>query len=380
VRRPGAFDEREGRGIQADQPRHGVDARCTIAAMTDTGSLDARGNGRADEVPDRAHETRPTDRRAALRERMAGASAERRFIGLFLGWLAAFATVYLTIVTTELGQRLENLALSAAALRTETERQAGLDRLTQISVLAFALTLGVLLAISLLRGRLGPGVAIALLMGGSVVTAEVLKRVLVRPELVEGPGWLLRNSYPSGTAAVAAAMAIGAILVSPDRLRWIVVPIGAIYAAVVADATQTTGWHRLSDTIGGVLVVLAVGSAGLAILARARLVQRTGHGRIDRRVRALVLLVAATAAVLAIVILALALAFPLLTSPSGGRGVFLQTAFPLLGVAAVTAAIVAFGWAVEPFTIGRRAPPEPTPVESASTEPEPTGPESADRG
>ena len=348
--------------------------------MTDTGSLDTRGSDRADGVPVRVNETPTNDRRAALRERIGGASAERRFVGLFLAWLTGFAAIYLTVVTTELGQRVENLALNAAALRTETERQAGLDRLAQISILAFAVTLGVLLAISLLRGRFGPGVAIALLMGGSVVSAEVLKRVLVRPELVEGPGWLLRNSYPSGTAAVAAAMAIGAILVSPDRLRWIVVPLGAIYAAVVADATQTTGWHRLSDTVGGVLVVLAVGSAGLAVLARARLVQRTGHGRIDPRVRALVLLGAAAAAVLAIVILALALAFPLLTSPSGGRGAFLQTAFPLLGVAAVTAAIVAFGWAVEPFTIGRRAPLGPTPSGPAPTEPAATDGARDDRG
>jgi hypothetical protein len=348
--------------------------------MTETGSLDAHADGRPDGPSDRTGGTPPIGRRAALRGRLAGVSAERRFTGLFLVWLAAFAAVYLTVVTTELGQRLENLALNAAALRTDAERQAGFDRLAQISVLAFALTLGVLLAISLIRGRFGAGVAIALLMGGSVLTAEILKRALVRPELVDGPGWLLRNSYPSGTAAVAAAMAVGAILISPDRLRWIVVPLGAIYAAVVSDATQTTGWHRLSDTVGGVLVVLAVGSAGLAVLARARLVQRTPHGRIDRRVRTVVLLAASAAAVLAIVILALALAFPLLTSPTGGRGVFLQTAFPLLGVAAVAAAIVAFGWAVEPYTIGRRVPAAPTLSERTAGDPEPTDVAPADRG
>jgi MFS family permease len=348
--------------------------------MTDSGALDARGGDRPGAVPDRAGEIPPLDRRAPLRDRLAGASAERRFVALFLVWLAAFAAIYLAVVATELGQRIENLALSGAALRTEVERQAGLDRLAQISVLAFALTLGVLLAISLLRGRFGAGVAVAVLMGGSVLTAEALKRVLLRPELVDGPGWLLRNSYPSGTAAVAAAMAVGAILVSPDRLRWIVVPVGAIYAAIVADATQTTGWHRLSDTIGGVLVVLAVGSAGLAVLARARLVQRTSHGRIDRRVRTFVLLAAAAAAALAIVILALALAFPLLMSPTGARGVFLQTAFPLLGVAAVAAAIVAFGWAVEPFTIGRRRPSEPAPAEPSLTGPAPSEPGPIGRG
>jgi hypothetical protein len=348
--------------------------------MTETGSLGARGDDRPDAVRDRAGETPPIDRPTSLRERIAGASAERRFVGMFLVWLAAFGLTYLAVVATELGQRVENLALSAAALRTEAERQTGVDRLAQISVLAFALTLGVLLGISLLRGRFGAGVAIAVLMGGSVVAAEILKRILVRPELVEGPGWLLRNSYPSGTAAVAAAMAVGAILISPDRLRWIVVPIGAVYAAIVADATQTTGWHRLSDTIGGVLVVLAIGSAGLALLARARLVQRTAHGRIDRRVRTLVLLAAGAAAVLAIAILALALAFPLLTSPTGGRAVFLQTAFPLLGVAAVTAAIVGFGWAVEPFTIGRRAPTEPASPTRARSGPEPSEPAPAGRG
>ena len=167
-------------------------------------------------------------------------------------------------------------------------------------------------------------------MGVAVVLSEVLKDVLPRPALVDGPAWILRTSFPSGSAAVAAAMAIGALLVAPDRLRWLVVPAGAIYAAVIAEAIQTTGWHRLSDTLGGVLLVLVVAAAGLAVVARAGLVQPSTHGRIDRRVRTGVL-VAGTVAIGLGTIIPLAATFPLLASPDSGRRAFLQTAFPLVG-------------------------------------------------
>jgi hypothetical protein len=46
----------------------------------------------------------------------------------------------------------------------------------------------------------------------------------------------------------------------------------------------------------------------------------------------------------------------------------------------VTAAIVAFGWAVEPFTIGRFVAAEPGSPEPRPSEPAPTEPAPLDRG
>ena len=179
--------------------------------------------------------------------------------------------------------------------------------------------------------------------------------MLDRPALVDGPIWILRNSFPSGSAAVATAIAVGAILVSPDRLRWAVVPVAVVYAAVVGEAIQTSGWHRLSDTVGAVLIVIASSSAALAVLARAGLVQRTAFGRIDRRLRRLLLAGTLTILGVAAVILAAGALFPLLTSPDGGRRALLQTAFPLLGMGLTAALIVGFAAAIEPYSIGRRS-------------------------
>jgi membrane-associated phospholipid phosphatase len=319
--------------------------------------------GSGDDAPEPA---RPTPGRLSrLVDRAAGVSAERRFVVIFAGALALMSAVYLAFVLTETGQRLENLALRGAAFRTDAERAAGLDRLSQVSIVIFGSTVVAIVLVGLLRRRPRLGFAVGGLMSASVVAVELLKDVLPRPLLVDGPSWILRNSFPSGSAAVAAAMAIGAILVSPDRLRWVIVPVGAAYAAIVGEALQTTGWHRLSDTIGGVLIVIAVASAGLAVLARAGFVQRSEHGRIDRRVRTILLLAALAALAVGTVVLALAAAFPLLTAPDGGIRAFLQTALPLLGVGFVTAAIVGFSRVVEPYTLGRGLPDNAAPAEAA---------------
>ncbi len=285
---------------------------------------------------------------------------QRRFLFTALVGLLLLAAIYILLVLTEAGQRAENLALRGAELRSVTDREAGLERLSQVTVVVFAAAMAAIYLVGLLRRRPGFAIAVVLTMGVAVVLSEVLKDVLPRPALVDGPAWILRPSFPSGSAAVAAAMAVGALLVAPDRLRWLVVPAGAIYAAVIAEAIQTTGWHRLSDTLGGVLLVLVVAAAGLAVVARAGLVQPSTHGRIDRRVRTGVLVAGTVAIGLGTIILLLAATFPLLASPDSGRRAFLQTAFPLVGSGLTLLAMLVAGRMIEPYTLGRRAAPPPT--------------------
>ena len=67
-------------------------------------------------------------------------------------------------------------------------------------------------------------------------------------------GLVLSNSFPSGHATVAAAVGAGALAVSPGRLRWLIAPLGAAYAAVIGPA-NLVAWHRMSGTVGGVLLV-----------------------------------------------------------------------------------------------------------------------------
>ena len=290
---------------------------------------------------------------AALADAVATrTSARGRFIAVSLGAVALLVLTWAAFVGTGIGQRIENSALLGAEFRSSAERELGLERLSLISTTMFGIAVVVVFIVALARRRAALGGVVAGSMVVSVVAAEALKELLPRPELVTGPGWLLRNSFPSGTAAVAAAVAVGLLLVTPDRLRWIALPAGAIYAAAIGEATQATGWHRLSDVVGSVLLVVAVMSAGLVALAAGGLVQPGGRGRIDPRVRNTLTVLTLVALLLGVALLVMATIFPLLASTGGARRVFLQTAFPLFGAGFTVGALTAFGRFVEPFEVG----------------------------
>jgi hypothetical protein len=146
-------------------------------------------------------------------------------------------------------------------------------------------------------------------------------------------------------------MAVGPLIVSPDRLRWAVLMAGCLGVAIVAQATQVAGWHRLSDVLGSALLVVAVGSFGVGALATIDLVAPSMVGRVDPRVYAALLVGAAAVLALGALLLVLLIAFPLLSTPEGGRRAFLQTAFPLL-TAALT--LLLFARLLEQRSLGRR--------------------------
>jgi hypothetical protein len=275
--------------------------------------------------------------------------------------VAAIATavacwaVYAAFVLTEAGQRVENLALSGAELRGASDRGESLGQLSTISLVSFVLAIVAVFGVAFLRQRLTLGFIVVATMGVSTLVAELLQGLLPRPELVSGPAWILRNSFPSGHAAIAAAIGVGVLLVAPDRLRWLALLLGAAFAAVIGQATQITGWHRMSDAIGGVLLVMAIASTSLFGLALAGLVGVSTHGRVHRGIQALVLTAAALATATSAVMIVLPRLFPLLEVPEGAGGAFVHTAFDLLGVGATLMAFVVFAKVIEPASLG--APP-----------------------
>ena len=271
--------------------------------------------------------------------------------------LAAAVVVYWLFVGTAAGQRLENEALLASALRDETAFRASLERLSVISVASFAAALTLMIVVGAARNRLGLGLVVAASMALAVVAAEVLKEILPRPELVSGPSWILRNSFPSGHTAVAAAAAVGALLVAPDRIRWLVLPAAAGIAALAGQATQVTGWHRMSCALGAVLIVVGVAALGLTVVAKAGLVQPDVHGRINRRLTWALIVAGGLAIVAGILVFILGLVFPILRAPQGAQGAFSQTTLVALGIGLTVLIITAFGVLIEPYTLGRSAMP-----------------------
>ncbi len=289
-----------------------------------------------------------------------------RFGAAALGSAAFFGLLYWGFVLSRPGQRLENLALMGAQLRGDSAREASLGYLSQLTVLPFALAIIGLAVVAALRKRPGFGVLVAGIVGGSTLLAEILKEVLPRPELVAGPAWILRNDFPSGTATVAAALGIGALLVAPDRLRWVILPIGALFAAVIGQSTQISGWHRMSGAVGAVLLVVGVAAAALVLLDRIGHVHRSPWGRVDRRVRIALLALPLVAFAIAAALIIMLVAFPLLQTPRDADSVFLHTVFELAGFGFTILAFIAFATLIEPFSLGRSVGP---PVRAPAREP-----------
>lgn len=231
----------------------------------------------------------------------ARARADRLAAGLAALGAAAFgvvAAVYLISAHTARGQRVENAVLAARRNQLRGPGTAA-DLLATVSVWSLVATIAAVGVVALVRGRprlaLGAGAVIAV----SVMTAEVLKKVvLVRPALdPNARPSLLDNIFPSGHTTIAVATAMAFVLVVPYRMRGPAALAGGVYAAGVGAATLDAGWHRTSEAVGAVFLVL-----GVALFACGALVWWRGTGRPPERDRVwaylpLALVVAAAAIV-----------------------------------------------------------------------------------
>ena len=188
--------------------------------------------------------------------------------------------VYLAAVHTHWGQRLDATAVEGSSRvdRPRVER-ATEQLLTTVTIGSVALVGGGIVLVALGRGRFHLAVAAGLVVFGSDVSAELLKRVLLtRPDLT-GPGpHGLANTFPSGHTTVAMSLALAAVLVTPRRARSLVALLGAAYAIGIGEAVLVSGWHRPSDAIGSYLLVMVWATLTASWLAgsHARLVREQG--------------------------------------------------------------------------------------------------------
>ena len=213
--------------------------------------------------------------------------------------VAALAVVYLVAVRTHTGQHLDDDALLGRALNYRV--QAATQRLlNSLDATSLAVVGGAIVVVAVARARLRLGVAAGVLIGGATATTEVLKRVLPRP-LLTGPDRLAGPSFPSGHAAVAAALALGLVLVVPARWRGLAAVAGTTYAVLVGAATVTAGWHRPSDVVGGFLVTVAWAATLGAALVKAPAGTRTERRAAQRGSRLAVGALVLGAALLAVV-------------------------------------------------------------------------------
>jgi membrane-associated phospholipid phosphatase len=200
--------------------------------------------------------------------------------------------VYLVAVWTRAGQRFEDAVLRGADLAARGGRHgaaATLDRISvatldKISELSLGAAVAGVLAIGLLRRRPALALAGAGVIVGSVLTAVILRNVvLLRPVLLHAGERREDQSFPSGHTTIAMAVMCGLVMVVPYRLRGGVVLLISLWAAGVGAATVTASWHRPSDTIGGDLIVLIYACAAIALLARnGSASRRASRARVGR--------------------------------------------------------------------------------------------------
>ncbi len=212
-----------------------------------------------------------------------------------LWFLLAFAAVYGLAVCTAIGQSTENALVagySDQAAIFHWSQSVGPPPLKRESA---ALAGGIILiaAVALLRRRWREGAAGIGIPVATVASAMALHAALPRPGLVHVPQGFTGASFPSGTTAITAGLALGAAVVSSPRARPYVAAIGALWLAFTAAAVQALSWHRPSDVLGATLLACACHTAATGPLVRG---ERGG----TRRFRALPpLALAAVAALLA---------------------------------------------------------------------------------
>jgi membrane-associated phospholipid phosphatase len=181
--------------------------------------------------------------------------------------VAGVVATYRVFVGTISGQWLDTAAMFGTDM--EHPRVADIVSRTMDATTLSSLVIVCIVAaaVGVLRKRPDLAIAAAVLVLAANGTTQVLKDSLPRPPF---DGLTYPNSLPSGHATAAASVAFALVLVLPPALRATAALIGAAYTAVISIGTLWAQWHRPSDVIAAVLVVLAWGAVAVLGVRVAR--------------------------------------------------------------------------------------------------------------
>ncbi|MBX9246946.1 phosphatase PAP2 family protein [Actinotalea ferrariae] len=254
------------------------------------------------------------------------------------------AVTWQFFVLSTTGRALDVGALEGAAFGRNTLWRAAEQVLDVVSVPLLAAVLLATTLLAVVRRRVVLAVQVAVIMGGANLTTQVLKHWLLdRPDV--GIGDQLLATLPSGHTTAAASVATAFVLVVPRRIRPAVAVVGTVYTVVTGVSTLVAGWHRPSDVVAAVLVVLAwsgVASVVGALMDPAGRASGDPAGDRPRRTAVAVALLVTGALVSGLGAgLALARSAAALPDLAPGRELVTAYAGGSLGIAAVTCACFA---------------------------------------
>jgi membrane-associated phospholipid phosphatase len=271
--------------------------------------------------------------------------------------LVLLGLTYLVMVRTDFGQTFGDSAYLGRLVESKSARETARGILNVITGATIMLMLVVLVVIGLLRRQ----ILVASVAGGcffaAIAAAEVLKRVLPRPEIsvleasTKFEGF---NTFPSGHATIATGFVIALLFVSSPRWRPTVALAGAVWVSLVCSGTLAAGWHRPSDAVGGLALATGVIGIGGGLLVSRRFVPApvTRTAGVIWPGAAIVLLLASAS------LLASITRFSAQTERPG----FLWWAFPLASLAIDVIAICAVcsvAWLMRGVIVCAASPSEP---------------------
>ena len=196
-------------------------------------------------------------------------TVSRRFLLTAAVSAIGVIALYLLAVRTTVGQRFDDIAFAGRAVEDPELTRLTNEVLHSVTRFSLAVLTAALVVLALLRRRIRLAIAVGAAVTASVVTTEVLKlHVLDRPLLDDVEGIEI-NSYPSGHATIAMALALGLVLVTPHRSRWLAAGVAVAGSMLFGIGVLATGWHRPSDTLGAYLVCLSVFSLVVGLMSRA---------------------------------------------------------------------------------------------------------------
>jgi len=178
-------------------------------------------------------------------------------VGVFSLALSGFVLIYVLAVLTPTGQAVDNDAMTALSMLSAESGWAYV-LLALISPVSLLAGTGLVGWCGYRRGGWRAAAVVTAVALGTALAAQILKLVLVRPELA----YTASNSLPSGHVAAVAGLAVAASMASHRAWRPMAVALGAVAVTATGLATITLTWHRPSDVVASLL--LAVAASALA--------------------------------------------------------------------------------------------------------------------
>ena len=178
-----------------------------------------------------------------------------RFLGVVAAAVSVVALAYLSLFTVT-GQWLDTLIMYSFQAHIPFQDVARTVLHTLASIPALLLFALILIVTVLLRKRFALLVRIVALLVVSNGATQMLKYLLVRPDMEVGHS--LANSFPSGHVTLATSVGLALIAAVPQRWKSVAGGVAWVAIAFVGVTVLSLGWHRLSDVLAGILVATAV--------------------------------------------------------------------------------------------------------------------------